>query len=197
MYTLIRRVHLYLGLLSASVLLIYGLEGLRATVAGPPEGRARPAPEVRFVDFAVPANLPDAEAARLIWSRAGVPLSAPPAPFAIRRDKENRLVVSFYTVNGPSHVTALEKEGKLRIEAARNSLMEYLGQLHATTLRNNSTDWRVRLWTWYNEFAAWTLLALAVSGVYLWLAARSSYRPAAAAAVLGLASFCALYFFSR
>ena len=44
MYPLFRKLHMYAGLLNLSVLLVYGVAGLWATLEPAPEQRHRPAP---------------------------------------------------------------------------------------------------------------------------------------------------------
>jgi len=47
--------------------------------------------------------------------------------------------------------------------------------MHTVTDLKQS-DRRMQLWAWYNHFAIWSLIAMSVTGVYLWLASRPRYR---------------------
>jgi len=58
-------------------------------------------------------------------------------------------------------------------------------------------DWRTGAWAWYNHFASWSLLAMAVSGLYLWLASRPGYRIAHYSLASGAAIFILLYIATR
>jgi len=91
----------------------------------------------------------------------------------------------------------LEKENRIRLEMRRTTFANYLNALHTTTINSNSPDWRIRWWTYYNEFSIWSLIAMSVSGVYLWLASRPWYSPARYAFALGCGVFILLYALTR
>jgi hypothetical protein len=194
---LIKKIHVYLGLLSFSILLVYGIAGLLATLEPPPAGRPRPGVSARFEDFTVPPNLTDKQVADLVYERLRLPLTGPVPNYALKRDSANNLTFSFYTVNGIHTLTVLEQESRLRVETHRNSIWRYFDNLHTTTLGDAAPDLRVRLWAYYNEFAIWTLIALSLSGVYLWSASRPRLRAAQLSLLLGGGAFVLLYALTR
>ena len=198
MRNVLQKVHMYLGLLCWSILFVYGIAGLTATVfrSGPP-GPHFESSSVRMENFVTPPNQTDKQVADTVWRTFKVPLSDPPPAYAIHRDREKNLVVSFYTTNGPTHVTVLEQQRQVRIETHRNSVWGYFNNLHSTTLRGHPYDRRVRLWTYYNEFAVWALLAMALTGVYLWLSSRPRHVLAQAAVATAWISFLVLYILTR
>jgi uncharacterized iron-regulated membrane protein len=196
MTSLIKRLHMYTGLLNFSILLVFGVTGLLATMQPAPEKRVRPEPQVRLVDFTAPPGLDDKEVAARVWESL-TPLARPAPPGAVRRDRDNNLTMTFYTPNGPQAVTVLEKENRLRIESRRNDLWHYLGVLHETTSSNRADDWRTRLWGYYNEFSIWSLIGMAASGVYLWLASRPGFRWAQYSFAAGVGIFVLLWALSR
>jgi len=55
----------------------------------------------------------------------------------------------------------------------------------------------VRLWAWYNRFAIWSLIAMAITGTYLWLASRPRYRVAQYSFAGGAGAFILLYALTR
>ena len=59
------------------------------------------------------------------------------------------------------------------------------------------SDWRVRLWAFYNEVAIWALITMALSGLYLWLASRPKYRWAWVSFLTGSGAFAVLYVLTR
>jgi len=195
---LLQKIHIYLGLLCWSILFVYGIAGLTATVfrAGPP-GPHFQSSSVRMESFVTPPNQTDKQVAAAVWKTLKIPLAGPPPAYAIHRDHENNLVVSFYTTNGPTHVTVLEQQNQLLIETHRNTLWAYFNNLHSTTLRGHPYDWRIRLWAYYNEFAVWALLAMALTGVYLWLSSRPRFLTAQIAVAMACVSFLVLYILTR
>ena len=100
--------------------------------------------------------------------------------WAIKHDKENHLVLDYYSVNGMNRVTVLEAEKKLKFEDSRVSFLDFLNRIHATTIRAEVPDLRVRGWIYYNYASIWFLLFMTFSGLYLWLASRPGWRSAAA-----------------
>jgi hypothetical protein len=197
MYSLFRKVHMYAGLLNLSILLIFGIAGLWATFEPAPEQRHRPDPQIEYRDFTVPAGLDDKAVADRVYEFLQLPLSAPIPNFAVRRDQNNDLALDFYNPNGVRRAIVLEKENRIRLETRGNPLANYLNGLHTTTINARSTDWRIRYWTYYNEFSIWSLIGMSISGVYLWLASRPRYRPARYVFALGCGAFLLLYALTR
>ena len=197
MHGLLQKIHMYLGLLSWSILFVYGIAGLTATIRS-----ASPEPqwahtEVRTENFVVPANQTDKQVAVGVWKALHIPLTSPPPSYALRHDDQNNLVVSLWTTNGPIDATVMEKQNQVRVETRRNSIWEYFNNLHSTTIRDHATDWRVRLWTYYNEFAVWTLLAMALTGLLLWMTSRPRYWLARVSVGVACISFFVLYILTR
>ena len=187
---------MYLGLLNYVSLTVFGIAGLNATFESGPR-QPPPAVEARFLPFTAPSNASDKEVADAVFQLAHFPLSNPIPKPALRRNPENELVLNFFTLNGPFRVTVLEKENRLRIEPVRNNLWRFLNSAHSVTQAGNSRFLRVRLWAWYNEFAIWSLIAMSLSGVYLWLASRPQYRWAQLCFAAGTGVFIVLWAVTR
>ncbi len=197
MNRVIKQIHMYLGLLSWSIILVFGITGFWATLRPSPQGLANLHPTVRYTGFEVAPNLNDQQVANQVWATLHIPLTGPPPTWSARRDAENNLTLGFYTQNGPTLVTVLEKEKRLRIESARNSFWQFLDNLHSTTVARQATDWRVRLWSYSTELGIWTLILMGLSGPYLWLSSRPEHRLAQVLLVLGSGFFVVLYILAR
>jgi len=196
MHALIKKIHMYLGLLNFVTLTVFGIAGLTATFEPGPGHPPAPV-AARYEPFAVPANASDKEVADAVFQTLNLPLSNPIPKGAVRRNPENQLALTFYTLNGPYKVTVLEGEGRLRIEPMPNNTAHFLNAMHSVTQGGRSRYLRIRLWAWYNEFAIWSLLAMAISGVYLWLSSRPGYRWAQVSFAAGVAVFVGLYVVAR
>ena len=94
-------------------------------------------------------------------------------------------------------MTALEKQGLLRIETSRTDLWQFVNGAHSTTLQWAAPRFLVQAWAWYNELATWSLMLMAASGVALWLMTRPRYAPAIASFLLGSGVFVALWCLTR
>ena len=193
----IKKLHMYCGLLNFSILLVFGIAGLTATFEQAPENRPRPQPTARFENYTAPPGADDKQVADDVHRFLNLPLTNRLPKGALRRDEQNNLQLNFYTINGIERVTVLEKEDRLRIETLRVSLWRYLDHLHSTTSGARTPDLRIRLWGYYNEFAIWSLIGMALSGLYLWLSSRPGYRPAQAVVLAGSGFFVALYLLTR
>src|SRR5262245_45366478 len=107
----VKRIHMYLGLLNLSILLVFGIAGLKATFSNP-RTRQPSQPVVRFENYkAPPSVIDDKELAEQVRQR----LDFPAVGVDTRRDRDNNLLISYYTHSGPRRVTVLEKEDRLRI----------------------------------------------------------------------------------
>lgn len=197
MHEWLKKIHAWLGLLSFTVLLVYGITGLSVTMLPAPEDRPRRQAAAEFVDFRVPPNLTDKQVADRVWEALNLPLTNPAPEWSLRRDADNNLTIGFYTPNGPARVTVLEREGRLRLVRERAPWPAFLNNLHASTLRDLPVDWRMRAWVAYNEFAIFALILMSLSGVYLWLSSRPRHLLARLSFFAGTGSFLALYWLSR
>lgn len=197
MQSLIRKLHIYAGLLIFVNLLVYGITGLSVTMKPAPDERPLRVPTVRYQAFTPPPNLTDLQVAEQIRQSLHIALTGPVHNYSIQHDAGNNLVVNLWTVNGPFKTTVLESENRLRIEDYRNSLWDAINGLHATTGRTEVPDLRLRLWAAYNEFALWLLIGMSLSGLYLWLASRPGYWPAQISVAVGAGVFVLLYILTR
>lgn len=187
---------MYAGLLSFTQFLIYGAAGLIATFR---HGSETPPPiaSVQLRDFTAPPALTDREIAIRIYSTLKPRLASPlPADWPLRRDTENNLQVDFYTLDGVQRVTVLEKEKSLRIEDVRDDLWRFLNGLHAVAFEYVRVPVS-RMWAVYNEFAMFSLIAMALSGGLLWLSSRPGFLWAQISFAAGIVSFAVLYFLIR
>lgn len=190
MRRLVRKLHIYAGLLSFTAFVVYGIAGIRATLIEAPDDR-RPNPsDVREIVFDVPGDLSDKALADRIHAELDLPLTRPIPEWALYRDEERNLVLDFYTANGIRRVTVLEAEGRLRVEAEQAPLGQFLNQLHATVGVGGPPT--VTAWALYNIFSTFCLLFMTVSGVYLWLATRPGHGLALVSFAAGSAAFLAL-----
>lgn len=197
MNQLIKKLHTYTGLLSFSALIVFGVAGLTASFEPAPENRHQDTGAIRYEPFTPAVGLSDREVADSIYARLSPPLSGPVPSWALKRDSDNNLRLDFWSVNEVQRVTVLEKENRLRVETTRWSPWVYLNNLHTTTIRPEHIDVRLKLWTYYNEFAIWSLIGMALSGTYLGLSSRPGYRLARYALGGGGALFAALYLLTR
>jgi hypothetical protein len=191
---LIKKIHIYAGLLTLVNLTVYGIVGLSAIYLLRPHSET---PIVSYQSFTVPPNLTDRQVAELVCSQLRLSLATPVNSFAIQHDAANNLLLDLRHANGGHKVTVLEKEGRIRVEAARNSLWLYLYTLHETTAAFHSNDWRMQFWADYNELAMWSLLLMIASGFAMFLASRTRSRLAQMSLAAGCCVFAALYFWTR
>jgi hypothetical protein len=177
---------MYTGLVNFTALFVFGVTGLLATFASHPFQWRRPEPVIHYIPFDPPGGATDKQLADAAYDLVKPPLAGPPPPGA-KRNRNHDVEMTFYTPNGNTRVTVLENEKRLAITTHGLNAFQYLSTLHEMTPRNPSPDIRMRLWAWYNEAAIWSLVAMTLSGVYLWLATRPSHRWAQASLAVGTA----------
>lgn len=192
MTALVRKVHIYAGLLTFAQLIIYGIAGLTATFQ-PGLERPKTAHAVRRVAFTVPSNATDKQVAAEVFRTLRLPLTRPMPDWFLRRTPEGHLLLDFYNINGIFRVVVLENEGQLRVEEIRNSVWLFLEDVHAATTGDADASGWIRAWSVWNEIAMWCLLLFCASGVYLWLAARARFVWAWAALSAGGAGFAGMW----
>lgn len=189
---MIKQLHIYLGLLSFTYLIVYGIAGLTASAQTGLERPKRPGP-AGYEPFTVGSNLTDKQVADLVYNQLQLPFARPMPDWFLRRTPSNDLLLDFYNINGIFRVTVLEKERRLRIEEIRNNVWLFLEDIHAGTARGAEHMTLLRLWGVYNEFAMWSLIAMALSGAYLWLSSRPGLRWAQACLIASSCAAAVLY----
>ena len=188
---LIKKLHIYFGLLSFSHLIVYGIAGLSASFQ-PALERPKLVRSVRFDPFTADPLSTDKEVADQVYHKLNLPLSRPMPDWFLKHTSQNDLQLDFYTINGIYRVIVLEKEHRLRIEEVRNNTWLLLEDLHAGTARE--AEIRIlRIWGVYNEFAMFSLVGLSISGLYLWLSSRPGIRWALVCAAASSALIAVVY----
>lgn len=191
MNKLVKKLHIYAGLLTLAHLVIYGIAGLVATFQ-PGQARPKVTNAVRYVPFSVPGSLNDKQVADLVYRTLQLPLTRPMPDWFLRHTPDKDLLLDFYNINGIYRVIVLEREHQLRIDDIRNSNWLFLEDMHAMTLGDAEGPRMVHVWAAWNEVAMWSLLAFCVSGVYLWLSSRPRFIWAYTSLIggaIGLAAF--------
>ena len=193
----IKKIHIYLGLLNFTILVIFGIVGLSASFLPPPSERERTKPEVRHVHYEAPSDLGDRALADHAYEALALPLTGPAPDWSLGRNRENNLRFRLPTLAKVHDVVVLEKEARLRVTTRTLDTWDYLFRLHELTLNHAAPDWRTQLWALYVELSIWSLLLMALGGVYLWLASRPKLRWAQMSLAAGVVSFIALWVLSR
>ena len=171
---MITRIHIYLGLLSFSHFLVYGIAGLTAAAQTQPE-RPKLAQSSRTVPFTAGPSLTDKQVAEAVYRALDLPFTRPMPDWFLKRTAEHHLLLDFYNINGIYRVTVLEDAGRLRIDEIRNNPWLFLEDMHAATGEDGGHFQLIRIWGAYNQFAMWTLIGMTLSGFLIWL--RSNSRP--------------------
>lgn len=190
----IRRIHLYLGLLNFSLLIVFGLAGLVVTMEAPDIFHQKAGPKVEVREFAAPPSASDREVAALIAQSIDPKHAGPPV---VRRTPPNQLVAEFYSVNGMVRATLLPGERQVEVRTFRNSIWRFIDNAHATTIAERGGGGAVRAWAWYIEFSIWSLIAMVASGLWLGLRVRWNYRWTRVALAAGSAAFALLYWLEK
>jgi hypothetical protein len=176
-------------------LMIYGIVGIAAAFEPSPD-EPPPAAAVREIPFTIEPNLTDRQVAERVVALLGLSLATPVQNFAIQHDAAHNLVLDFHHANGRDRVT-FPDAARLRVEHTRRPLQGYLSSLHTTSAAFHVGDWRMQTWSYYNEFAMWSLMAMMATGTYLWLTRRLRHRWAMASMAAGLAVFAAMWIWTR
>jgi hypothetical protein len=190
----IRKIHIYLGLINFSLLMVFGLAGVIVTAEAPDIFRQKQGPALTSREFTAPPGASDREVAQILGQALAPPHSGPPV---VRRNSSNQLVADFYSVNGLTRVTLLESEQRAHVQTYRNSIWRFIDNAHATTIAEQSTSAAVHAWAWYIELSIWSLCLMALSGLWLGVTARWTFRWTRVSLAAGCAAFVVLYWVAR
>jgi hypothetical protein len=171
---IIRKIHIYAGLLTFVQLIVYGIAGLVATAQTSLE-RPKVPRDQRYVPISIPPNATDRQVADIVYQSLNLPMTRPIPDWFLRRTPDNHLLLDFYNINGIYRVVVLEEQSRVRIDHIRNSTWLFLEDTHAATPGDPGAPKLVRLWGYWNELALWSLLGFSLSGGYLWVATRPRF----------------------
>ena len=166
------------------------LAGLVATAEAPDIFKAGTVPVVTTLPFRAPGSASDQQVGDLIREQLQPPHAGKPN---VRRDDQHRLVADFYSVNGLVRATLLEGEGQLQVETRRNSIWRFFDNAHATTIQETTSDWALGAWAWYIELSIWSLMLMALTGVWLGVTTRWPFWWTKTSLVAGTLGFAILY----
>lgn len=169
------RIHMYTGLLNFTALTLFGVVGIIATVLPPYAQRAQPKPTVSFVDFEIPGGMDDRQLADHIQATLEIPLTDLAPDWTLKRDDEGNLRFWLPTPARRYEIEVLEDESRLRLETLESHTWQYLSHLHEMVPSRSQSDPRIQAWAWYIELSIWSLILMALSGLYLWLDSRRGY----------------------
>jgi hypothetical protein len=193
LYPVVKKIHAYIGLLNLSIVLVWGVVGLYEMLAPETAGRAQLVSE-SYVSYTAPPNSLDREIAKEVYARLQPPLAGPVPPFAFQHDGSGNLILNFYSPNGILTATVLEDRQQIHVEKKVNNVFRYLNNLHTTTTQDSEQmPPALRLWSYYTELSIWSLLAMSLSGLLMWLLSRPRYRLAQISFAVGLILFVGLY----
>jgi uncharacterized iron-regulated membrane protein len=173
MTALVRRLHIWAGLVVFSQFLVYGIAGVVATMQ-PSLERPKTPHTVRTMPFQRQPGESDKQVAARVYDLLRPELSRPVPDWFLRKTPEGNLLLDFYNNNG-IYRTFVEPE-QLRVEHIRNGMGLFLEDIHAANLGGDPGPGLVRVWAAWNEAGIWALLFFCVSGLYLWMATRPSWK---------------------
>lgn len=193
----LRWAHVMVGLQATAALVVYAVSGLAATWNARP-GNHEPPRRSETRSYVHQDGESDLALARRLHAELDLALTAPPPDWVVKRDDAGALTFRLYSPNGMQHVR-VPAPGVAVVEDARVDLATFLLHLHGHVVDwpIGDTDWRLVLWSVYNELSTLALLGLAVSGVVMWLVTRPRAAIPLAGSVLGWASCLWLVWGSR
>ena len=189
----IKRIHMYTGLLNSVALLLFGVIGIAVTILPRPRERTPPEAQVEVFDLEIPGDLDDRELADYIQAELAIPLTGPAPKWSFGRNDDGDFFFRLPTPARRYEVTALEAENQLRVRTQPFDTWQYLFHLHEMSPAHPKPDWRIQSWAWYIEFSIWSLIAMTLTGIYLWLVTRPGYRWAQISLAGGKAVFVLFY----
>ena len=190
MTDVLKRLHILVGLFNLTAIAIFALVGITATF---PNDERRS--ESRLVDLDVPGGLDDQQVVKHAVSALQLPLVGPVRQ--VSRNAQHMVEFEFYTTNGSGKVVVLETDRKARIDATRLSFGKFMMEAHAASLRLSGPVLLMRLWAVYVDCSIFSLLFMATTGPWLWLASRPNLWWARVLCVAGLGTYVVLWLYTR
>jgi hypothetical protein len=182
------RIHLYLGLLCSSYLILFGVSSLNFN-----HPFAFTNPGTGTVSWERSIELPPAagdtsEEAKSVQAALG--LSGWTLPWETRREANGDLRFGLSRPGKHYTIRVLRQARSVQVEEQRKGYWTVVRELHGLMQVPGSR--LAAAWGWYTDLCTWVVVFAAVSGVYLFTARRRERR--VGWAVLGLATGCSALF---
>ena len=182
------KIHLYLGLLCSSYLILFGVSSLNFNH---PLDFTKP--DTRKVSWERSIELPppssdtsnEAESVRQALGLPGWTL-----PWETRREANGDLQFGLERPGKHYSVRVLRESGRVRVEEQRKGYWTVIRSLHGMMRVPGSR--LATAWGWYTELCTWVVVFAAASGVYLFTARKRERR--VGWSVLGLATAASVLF---
>ena len=134
MFPLLRKIHMYVGLLGWSVILVMGIAGLDAVLTSALNASGT-APRTRTMDFVAPPDLNDAQLAEAVGRKMQLPFAPPTSYYNLHRDTAGNVCFENWTLSkGNVKVTIFEDRRQVQIEEENTDLWLFLNNLHTVTM---------------------------------------------------------------
>lgn len=197
MRPLTKKIHTYAGLLSFTLMLVYGIAGLTATIRKGSESSKPGFGPPRFESLVLPPGADKQQISALVYDHLKPALVERLPADMVETDGDGNLRLDLWSINRVERVTVLAREGRLKIQEKPSDLPDFLNALHATLTGYPTSFPLIRVWGVYNHFGLICLLFLALSGAYLWLSSRPRYAPARILMADGCLVFALIYMLLR
>src|SRR5690349_18708134 len=99
---LVKKIHTYAGLLSFTIVFVWGITGLSASFEG--SVWDRPPVSDKLVSYTVPPNLTDPQVSNAVFQFLRIPTAELLPRPVTERDDDDNLELTYYTANGPVRV---------------------------------------------------------------------------------------------
>ena len=154
-------VHIYLGLLCSSYLLIYGISSLNYNHEFGKPWNDKVKWERPMTIANMENNLALSESVRDALGLVGWPL-----PWETRRDERGNFHFGLSRPGKHYSVDVLFAENRVAVEETRKGFWAVINSLHGRMTVPSSPF--MSLWAVYTELCNWVVLFAAASGIYLW-----------------------------
>lgn len=200
-YSIVRDLHLYLGLFLAPFVLMFSISVFFLAHAWMPGRKNVPVPPRVVADVALPANVESLDGrARVDALRTALPAMGVAGEIGFVRHipKERRLV---FPVSVPGRETTSDMNVATHtatITQRDSGIWDGLVALHKSPgqhLVAIRMNWfPMRAWRWFADATVYLIFFISISGVYLWAVLRSERGPGLALLAAGVVSFMGIVY---
>ncbi len=191
----VRKLHLYVGLLTFSSLLLLGASGMAAFLHHTQNSNGNSVVRDRLMQFEADVGTSDVAIANQVRREFELSLALKIGKGDISHDGDGNLTATFSTINGSHKVTVFREQSQVRIVERRLGLAGFLVRAHSVLLRPSSPglDWRVLVLSIYMATTLMLLGILVPTGLAIWLLTRPRHKRARLVVAASSGLFIALW----
>ena len=178
---IIKKIHTYIGLQVVFALLLFSITVLAVSI------KSEKQPKLTYQQFEGDISLANIELAKLLRKQIGLRFEPVPQQWMLSEVDAGNLVVRLKSPAAKREITLNKINGNIEIRTWPLNFTHFANYMHQESFGRRRMSDSLWLWAWslYIEISILALFALPATGLYIWIAKKSSKQLWAELSLIG------------